>query len=55
MTNQLVGNGHRWGKRIAVDIPVEVAAPASPAIHGVRNRQKLGDPGKTNSAVNIIS
>jgi hypothetical protein len=34
MTSQLIGNEHRWGQRIAVDIPVEVAAPASPAIHG---------------------
>ena len=34
MTDQLTGNGHRWGQRIAVDIPVEVAAQASPAIHG---------------------
>jgi hypothetical protein len=34
MTNQLIGNGHRWGQRIAVDIPVEVAAHASPVIHG---------------------
>jgi hypothetical protein len=34
MTNQLTGNGHRWGQRIAVNIPVLVAAHASPAIHG---------------------
>jgi len=34
MTNQLTGNGHRWGQRIAVDIPVQVTAHASPAIHG---------------------
>jgi hypothetical protein len=34
MTNQLIGNGHRWGQRTAVDIPVLVAAHASPAIHG---------------------
>jgi PilZ domain len=34
MTNQLTGNGPRWGQRIAVDIPVQVAADASPAIHG---------------------
>jgi hypothetical protein len=34
MTNKLAGNGLRWGQRIAVDIPVEVAADASPAIHG---------------------
>ena len=34
MTDQLNGNGYRWGQRIPVDIPVQVAAPASPAIHG---------------------
>jgi PilZ domain len=34
MTKQLIGNGLRWGQRIAVDIPVQVAAHASPAIHG---------------------
>src|ERR1700691_3807015 len=34
MTDQLTGNGLRWGRRIAVDIPVHVAAHASPAIHG---------------------
>lgn len=34
MTNQLAGNGFRWGQRIEVDIPVKVAAHASPAIHG---------------------
>lgn len=34
MTNQLDGNGLRWGQRIPVDIPVQVAAHASPAIHG---------------------
>jgi PilZ domain len=34
MTNQLTGNGHRWGQRIAVEIPVQVAAHALPAIHG---------------------
>ena len=34
MTNQLTGNGLRWGQRIAVDIPVQVAANDSPAIHG---------------------
>ena len=26
MTDQLTGNGDRWGQRIAVDIPVQVAA-----------------------------
>ena len=34
MQDQLTGNGHRWGQRIAVDIPVQVAANDSPAIHG---------------------
>jgi PilZ domain len=34
MTDELTGNGLRWGRRIAVDIPVHVAAHASPAIHG---------------------
>jgi hypothetical protein len=34
MTNHLTGNGHRWGQRIAVDIPVQVAANDTPAIHG---------------------
>lgn len=34
MRDQLTGNGHRWGQRIAVDIPVQVAANDSPAIHG---------------------
>jgi hypothetical protein len=34
MTDQLTGNGHRWGQRIAVDIPAQVAANDSPAIHG---------------------
>jgi hypothetical protein len=34
LTNQPTGDGQRWGQRIAVDIPVQVAASASPAIHG---------------------
>jgi hypothetical protein len=34
MTNQLTGSGHRWGQRIGVDIPVQVAAYALPAIRG---------------------
>ena len=43
MTNQLTGNGHRWGQRIAVDIPVKVAAHASPTIHGhLRNLSLSG-------------
>jgi hypothetical protein len=43
MTNQLTGNGHRWGQRIAVDIPVRVVAHASPEIHGhLRNLSLSG-------------
>jgi hypothetical protein len=34
MAKQLTGSGHRWGQRIAVDIPVQVAACSLPAIHG---------------------
>jgi hypothetical protein len=34
MTKPLTGSGPRWGQRIAVDIPVLVAACALPAIHG---------------------
>jgi len=34
ITNQLTGSRHRWGQRIAVNIPVQVAACALPAIHG---------------------
>jgi hypothetical protein len=34
MTDQLIGNGRRWGQRIELDIPVRVAAHASPTIHG---------------------
>jgi PilZ domain len=34
MEMQLTGNGQRWSRRIAVDIPVEVAAVGSPTIHG---------------------
>jgi hypothetical protein len=34
MTKPLFGEGHRWGQRIAVDIPVLMAACALPAIHG---------------------
>jgi hypothetical protein len=33
LTKQLIGGGHRWGQRISVDIPVQVAACASPTIH----------------------
>jgi hypothetical protein len=34
MTHGLKGGGHRWGQRTTVDIPVQVAASALPAIHG---------------------
>jgi hypothetical protein len=34
MEMQLTGNGQRWSRRIAVDIPVQVAADRSPPIHG---------------------
>jgi hypothetical protein len=34
MTDPLIGNGQRWGRRISVNIPVQVAAHASPEIHG---------------------
>ena len=34
MEMQLTGNGQRWSRRIAVDIPVQVAADGSPTIHG---------------------
>jgi hypothetical protein len=31
---RLTGSGSRWGQRIAVDIPVQVAASSLPTIHG---------------------
>jgi len=34
MEMQLTGNGQRWSRRIALDIPVQVAADGSPTIHG---------------------
>ena len=34
MEMQLAGNGQRWSRRIAVDMPVQVAADGSPTIHG---------------------
>jgi hypothetical protein len=34
MEMQLTGNGQRWSRRVAVDIPVQVAADGSPIIHG---------------------
>jgi hypothetical protein len=33
MEMQLTGNGQRWSRRIAVDIPVQVAADGSPTIY----------------------
>jgi hypothetical protein len=41
MEMQLTGNGQRWSRRIAVDIPVQVAAYGSPAIHGYLNNLSL--------------
>jgi len=34
MEMQLTGNGQRWSRRIAMDIPIQVAADGSPTIHG---------------------
>jgi hypothetical protein len=34
MLDKSTGNGMRWGQRIPVDIPVQVAAQASPVIRG---------------------
>jgi hypothetical protein len=34
VTKQITGSGHRWGQRIAADIPVLLAACALPAFHG---------------------
>jgi hypothetical protein len=34
MEMQLTGNGQRWSRRIAVDMPVQVAADGSPTIRG---------------------
>jgi hypothetical protein len=34
MTKQMTGSGQRWCQRIAVNIPVQVAARALPAFHG---------------------
>jgi hypothetical protein len=41
MEMQLTGNGQRWSRRIAVDIPVQVAAVGSPTIHGHLNNLSL--------------
>jgi hypothetical protein len=41
MGMQLIGNGQRWSRRIAVDIPVQVAAYGSPTIHGHLNNLSL--------------
>ena len=34
VAKQLTGSGHRWGQRIAVDIPVQVTASPLAAIQG---------------------
>jgi hypothetical protein len=34
MTRQVTGSEHRWGHRIAVDLPVQVVAPGLRAFHG---------------------
>jgi hypothetical protein len=34
MEMQLTGNGRRWSRRIAVDIPIQVAVDGSPIVHG---------------------
>jgi hypothetical protein len=34
MTKQMTGSGQRWCQRVAVNIPVQVAACALPAFHG---------------------
>jgi len=34
MTRQVTGSEHRWGRRIEVDIPVQVVPSALPAFHG---------------------
>jgi hypothetical protein len=41
MEMQLTGNGQRWSRRIAVEIPVEVAADGSPTIHGHQKNLSL--------------
>jgi PilZ domain len=41
MEMQLTGNGQRWSRRIAVDIPVQVAAVGSPIVHGHLNNLSL--------------
>jgi hypothetical protein len=41
MEMQLTGNGQRWSRRIAVDIPVQVAASGLPTIHGHLNNLSL--------------
>ena len=53
MTNQLKGNG-RWGQRIPVDIPIQVAAHASPAIHGrLKNLSLSGALMETNHELRL--
>jgi hypothetical protein len=34
MEMQLTGNGQRWSRRIALELPVQVAADGLPTIHG---------------------
>ena len=41
MEMQLTGNRQRWSRRIAVDIPIQVAAVGSPTIHGHLNNLSL--------------
>jgi PilZ domain len=38
---QLTGNGQRWSRRIAVEIPVQVAADGSPKVHGLLKNLSL--------------
>lgn len=42
MEMQLSGNGQRWSRRIAADIPVQVAIDGSPTIHGNLKNLSLG-------------
>lgn len=41
MTHPLTGNGQRWGQRISVNIPVQVAAHASPVVQGLLKNLSL--------------
>ena len=42
MEMQLTGNGQRWSRRIAVDIPVQVAADGWPTFGGYLKDLSLG-------------